>query len=99
MQDKIFYVLSIFSATVFSIIAYQGYDVFIGDQQFYIPPIQKALKSNLYLNDIHLAFSTTSFTFFDETVVFILKNSGMNLFLTFFFDFFFCETSFLPFSL
>src|SRR3989344_8310014 len=72
----------LFILTLFSIIVYPGYEVFISDHELYIPIIQHNLDPDLFSNDLISSFNMLDFTMFDEIIVFLMGLLNNNIFLT-----------------
>jgi len=71
--------------TIFSLIVFPGYKVFISDHELYIPAIYQSLNPGLFQNDLLLSFNQAAYTLFDELIIFLINALNINIFYALFF--------------
>ena len=71
--------------TIFSLVIFPGYKVFVSDHKLYIPAIYQALNPTLFQNDLLLSFNQTEYTLFDELIIFLMDILNTNIFYVLFF--------------
>jgi len=64
--------------TALSLIIPGGYQVFTGDLLLYMPSLYHSLNHNLFQNDLLLSFNQTSYTLFDDVIIFLTNNFSIS---------------------
>ena len=85
LNNNLVLFLILFALVIFSFLIFPGYEVFISDHNIYIPAIYKSMDPQLFSNDLLLSFNQTSYTLFDEFIVFLIKIFNLIIFYIFFF--------------
>ena len=70
LSPKIFLILVLF--TFFSILVFPGYEVFISDQEIYLPLAYHHVDKDLFSQDLILKFDVLQYSLFDELIAFLL---------------------------
>ena len=92
MHESVKNFLIIFIFTLFSVLVFPGYDIFISDQEIYLPLVYNNLDNELFSQDIILKFDVLGYSLFDEIIAFFLiftSNVSLILFLVYFVSKFF----------
>jgi len=84
MNARFQIILILLSITIFSLFVTPGYAIFTGDHHVYIPHIYQGLTPTLYKNDFSLQFKQDAFTYFDEVMLFLLRNLHLGIYALFF---------------
>lgn len=79
---RLFFIILLF--TIFSIIVFPGYEVFISDQEIYLPMAYNNFDENLFSNDFALRFDVLQYSFFDELIGFLLRFTSNISYILFF---------------
>jgi len=64
--------------TALSLIIPGGYQVFTDDLLLYMPSLYHSLNHNLFQNDLLLSFNQTSYTLFDDVIIFLTNNFSIS---------------------
>ena len=79
---KIFLVM--FLITIFSLVVYPGYSIFVASQEISVPALYMMKNSSLFPHDIITSFNFSRYSLFNQFVIRIMNLTGLDIFYVFF---------------